>query len=145
MERINFNNYDGQKAIEKAIREDVQKNLINCCIETFGAENVSITKHGITIARGDKTLADGTKGEVCCTISFKAENYDDRITNSGKVLRAFNRIAEANSYEDSILESMVKAEEKERQKKERYERARKAKAEKLRKKLEALESSMANC
>ena len=145
MERINFNNYDGQKVIEKVIREDVQNHLIDYCKETFGAENVSITKHGISIARGDRTLADGTQGEVCCTISFKAENYDDRITNGGKVLRAFNRIAEANNYEDSILKSKIKAEEKEKQKKERYEKARLAKAEKLRKKLEALESALANC
>ena len=110
--KLNFNGMNGQKAVEKALRIDIQDTLIEFCRQTYGVESVSETQKGITIARGYIKTDDEEQSEVCATIMIKAENYDDRITRSGKLLRKFDRLKEHKIFLDKYFQKPEKKEDK---------------------------------
>lgn len=131
----NFNEQKNTASVKTKVREIALANLLDCFIELYGEDNVSIVGNNeIAVCCGTRTLADGTEGEVCFTIKPVAKDFDIRTaTSSGKVFQPYERIKESDAYEVDKSEKEHKAEEKARlnaEKKKRDEENRKKKKEK---------------
>ena len=74
----------------------------------------------LAIAVGNRTLADGTKGEVCVTVEVVAKDYDARVVeSSGKVFQPYERLIDGDEYEKKVREREEKAAENKRKKEEK--------------------------
>lgn len=130
----NFDECKTASAVKNKAREIAFNDLIEMMSDKYGTEGVSITNNNtIAVALGLRTLADGTKGEVCVEIKPVAKDFDTRIAESGKEFKCYERIKEADAYEvaktNKEKEAEQKAKEREENKKKREEEKKKKKDE----------------
>lgn len=114
-------NYDELK------KSEVKDYARNYCVaeslpklkEVFGEDNVSQVGYSkIAICTGLRTLADGTRGEVCIELNFIAKDFDNRISEKGNEFEVYQRMNLADEFEDKKAKDEQKAKEK-AEKKER--------------------------
>lgn len=113
-------NFDEYKTVAE-VKEKVREIAMNCFIEAFsklcGEDCVSIIgSNEIAVCLGTRTLSDGTIGEVCFTSKAVAKDFDKRITESGKRFNAYERLVEADAYEDEVRKKKEEAEAKKKAK-----------------------------
>lgn len=131
MMNIDFSKCKSQTAIKNKTREAVVEMLINLLVEQCGADNVSIVdKSEISVAITTAKCSDGTENEICFNIKPVVKDFDDRTTESGKKIKAYERIKEADSYEAIKSQKEIEAEEKARKNAEKKERDRIAREKK---------------
>lgn len=129
----------GSNPTKDKAREIFLADLKEFLTEKYGAEQSSqVDGNMFAVCLGTRTLADGTDGEVCCTIEVVAKDFDVRVVeSSGKVFQPYERIHEEEEYERKVAERKAKEEENARKKAEREEKAKKAREEKAKAKLKA--------
>lgn len=108
-------NYDELK------KSEVKDYARNFCVaevlpklkEIFGEDNVSQVGYSkIAICSGLRTLADGTRGEVCTELNFIAKDFDNRISEKGNEFEAYERLNLADEFEKKKAKDEEKAKEK---------------------------------
>ena len=124
----NFNEVKGGNPVKDKAREIVMADLIEFFTERYTAEKVTqVDSNMLAVAVGDRTLADGTEGEVCTTIEVVAKDYDVRVVeSSGKVFQPYERLIEGDEYDRKKAEREAKAAENARKKAEREAKAKAA-------------------
>ena len=124
----NFNEVKGGNPVKDKAREIIMADLIEFFTGRYTAEKVTqVDSNMIAVAVGDRTLADGTEGEVCTTIEVVAKDYDVRVVeSSGKVFQPYERLIEGDEYDRKKAEREAKAAENERKKAEREAKAKAA-------------------
>ena len=114
----NFNEVKNGNPVKDKAREIVLADLKEFFTERYGADNVTqVDGNMLAVAVGDRTLADGTSGEVCTTVEVVAKDYDVRVVeSSGKVFQPYERLVEGDEYERKVAERKAKEEENARKK-----------------------------
>ena len=123
----NFNECKKGNPTKDKAREIVLNDLKEFFHNRYGEDtSTQVGGNMLAVAVGNKTLADGTEGEVCVTIEVVAKDYDVRVVeSSGKVFQPYERLIEGDEYEKTVRENEEKAAKK---KKEKEEKAAKDKA-----------------
>lgn len=97
----NFNECKkGSNPTKDKAREILLSDLKEFLAEKYGAEQSSqVNGNMFAVCLGTRTLADGTDGEVCCTIEVVAKDFDVRaVESSGKVFQPYERVREEEEY-----------------------------------------------
>lgn len=105
-----YNEIKTVSAVKSAARADAFEILKNAFSDYFGEDNVSIVDNcEIAVAVGSRVLSDGTEGEVCVTIKPVVKDFDTRTTESGKEFMPYERLVEADNYQEYLQEKEAKA------------------------------------
>lgn len=113
----NYNDVKTASGVKSAARDDAFMVLKNAFSDYFGEDNVSIVDNcEIAVAIGTRILSDGTEGEVCVTIKPVAKDFDSRVTDSGKEFMPYERLVEADNYQEYLSEKAAQKAEKEKAK-----------------------------
>lgn len=131
----------GANPTKDKAREILLDDLKEFFITKYGAEQTSqVAGNMFAICLGTRTLADGTSGEVCCTVKVEAKDFDVRIAErSGKVFKPYERIKCEEDYAYDVEQAKAKAEENKRKKEEKAEKDKKAREERAKAKAEKRE------
>lgn len=128
---MNFNTLKNATAVNSAARDSAFETLVAAFSEVYGSDNVSVVGNSeIAVAVGERTLSDGTTGEVCITIKPVVKNFDFRTTASGKTFEPYERLTAADIYEMEKTEKERKAEKKAKEKAVRAARDKAAREKK---------------
>lgn len=128
----------GSNPTKSKAREILLSDLKEFLIEKYGVEQSSqVDGNMYAVCLGTRTLADGTSGEVCCTIEVVAKDFDVRVVeSSGTVFQPYERVREEEEYIRKVEQAKVKAEENKRKKEEKAAKDKKAREERTKAKAE---------
>lgn len=128
----------GSNPTKDKAREILLSDLKEFLATKYGAEQSSqVDGNMFAVCLGTRTLADGTDGEVCCTIEVVAKDFDVRVVeSSGKVFQPYERIREEEEYTRKVEQAKAKAEENRRKKEEKAAKDKKAREERAKAKAE---------
>lgn len=126
-----FTDCKNRTAVQKKAREEAFDVMMKAFQATYGEEAVSIVGNNeLAVAIGTITISDGTENEVCITVKPVVKDYDVRVTDSNKVFDPYERLKEADAYEDDLADKANKKAKKEAVKRQKMEAERKARASK---------------
>jgi len=129
--------------IKKQIREDVANHIFNHYLSNPNfIGKVNRIEDGVVIAIDDVTMESGEVGEVCAKIKIEVPNYVDKVNKHGETIRAYERLLEADEYEEKQFNNELKAEEKAKKKAEQDRIKKQAKIERMKARLAKLESEL---
>lgn len=122
----------GSNPTKDKAREIFLADLQEFLATRYGAEQTSqVDGNMYAVCLGTRTLADGTGGEVCCTVEVVAKDFDVRVVeSSGKVFQPYERVREEEEYTRKVEQTKAKAEENKRKKEEKVAKDKKAREEK---------------
>lgn len=101
----NYDAYKTMTATKNAVRSDVYGDIIQFLMEKYGADCIStVGNNEVAIAVGEKTLSDGTIGEICVTLKPVVKDYERRVTPKGKTVEPFERLIEEDLYLEELKE-----------------------------------------
>ena len=117
----NFNECKKGNPVKDKAREIVLADLIEFLHNRYGEDTLTqVDGNMLAVAVGNRTLADGTEGEVCVTVEVVAKDYDVRVVeSSGKVFQPYERLIEGDEYEKKVRDREEKAAENKRKKEEK--------------------------
>lgn len=124
----NFNECKKGNPVKDKAREIVLADLAEFFHNRYGEGTMTqVDGNMLAVAVGNRTLADGTEGEVCVTVEVVAKDYDVRVVeSSGKVFQPYERLIEGDEYEKKVREREEKAAENKRKKAVKDKAAREA-------------------
>ena len=107
----NFNECKKGNPVKDKAREIVLADLVEFFHNRYGEGTMTqVDGNMLAVAVGNRTLADGTEGEVCVTVEVVAKDYDVRVVeSSGKVFQSYERLIEGDEYEKKVREHEEKA------------------------------------
>ncbi len=109
-------NYDASatmSATKNAVRADITTAMLEFFRSYYGEENVSIVGNNeIAVAAGEKTLSDGTIGEICAVVKPVIKEYESRTTVKGEAVEPYERLIEADSYQEEVEQKAAEKAEK---------------------------------
>ena len=118
----NFDEVKTANKVKTEARKEFTNFLLDAARDHYGESNVSIVGNNIlAIAIGNRTLSDGTIGEVCVEVAPVAKDFDTRVTESGKTFKPYERLIEADVYEMELKDKEAKKEKNNKKKKQQIE------------------------
>ena len=106
----NFNECKKGNPVKDKAREIVLADLAEFFHNRYGEDTMTqVDGNMLAVAVGNRTLADGTEGEVCVTVEVVAKDYDVRVVeSSGKVFQPYERLIEGDEPLSVIPQILLK-------------------------------------